>query len=68
MASVQTEHQDRVFDMFYRADAHKSGSGIGLYIVKEAVERLRGSVEVQSSAEQGGEFTMHIPNLKDEND
>lgn len=45
---IRREHLPKVFDMFYRATAVRSGSGLGLYIVKETVERLGGAMRIHS--------------------
>lgn len=58
---IPSEHQEHIFNMFYRADAYRSGSGIGLYIVKEALERLKGEIELDSKVNKGSTFTFKIP-------
>jgi len=63
---IDPEHHDKIFDMFYRADNHKPGSGLGLYIVKETVEKLKGSVELKSAKGQGTQFTLVLPHLPPE--
>lgn len=45
---IKSELQDRVFEMFYRAHEHSNGSGLGLYIVREALVKLGGSIAVES--------------------
>ncbi|MGB3587996.1 MAG: PAS domain-containing sensor histidine kinase [Tunicatimonas sp.] len=60
---IPDSHQAKIFEMFYRADDHKPGSGLGLYIVKETVEKLRGSAEVYSKQGQGTKFTLRLPQL-----
>jgi PAS domain S-box-containing protein len=54
---------DRIFDMFYRASEISYGSGLGLYIVKNAVAKLHGSINVESILGEGTKFTVVIPNL-----
>jgi signal transduction histidine kinase len=49
--------------MFYRASDTISGSGLGLYIVKETLEKLNGTVRVKSVSRKGTEFSLTIPNL-----
>jgi len=49
--------------MFYRADDQKVGSGLGLYIVKESMDKLNGTIEVNSEIDIGTEFTLIIPNM-----
>jgi len=60
---IQEEHLVRIFDMFYRANSEAQGSGLGLYIVAQVVERLRGRIEVASVFGQGSTFTLRLPNL-----
>jgi signal transduction histidine kinase len=48
--------------MFYRATESSTGSGLGLYIVKETVEALEGTITVSSALGAGTEFTVVIPN------
>lgn len=56
--------QDRIFEMFYRGNNQSKGSGLGLYIVKSAVEKLEGRVELTSHVDIGSEFTIYLPKLK----
>lgn len=58
---IPVEIQDKVFDMFYRGNDRSKGSGLGLYIVKSAVDKLHGKVSVKSELGQGTEFTVTIP-------
>jgi PAS domain S-box-containing protein len=60
---IPEEAQARIFDMFYRASSRASGSGLGLYIVKEAIQKIQGTVEVASEFGKGTEFIVSIPNL-----
>lgn len=52
----------RIFEMFYRATDQGEGSGIGLYIVKNAVEKLGGQIKVASSPGEGTRFHILLPN------
>lgn len=60
---IEKKYQPRVFEMFYRATDQKPGSGLGLYIVKEAVQKLGGEVSLQSEAGKGTKVSVRIPNL-----
>jgi len=60
---IHPEHLDRIFEMFYRATESRVGSGLGLYIVKEAIDKLAGSIEVKSEIDQGTTFKIVVPNL-----
>lgn len=53
---------DKIFDMFYRASEASTGSGLGLYIVKEVVETLKGTIQVQSQLGGGTNFIVTLPN------
>jgi len=53
-----------IFEMFYRASTQSDGSGLGLYIVKNAVEKLGGQIDVFSRPLQGTEFRIILPNQK----
>lgn len=57
----------KIFEMFYRATVQSDGSGIGLYIVKNAVEKLGGSISVSSKVGFGTTFTIKLPNRAEEN-
>ncbi len=53
---------DRVFGMFYRASAKTEGTGLGLYIVREIVEKLGGSIAVSSQEHEGTTFYVSLKN------
>ncbi len=42
-----------------------TGSGLGLYIVKEAVEKLQGKITVNSQPGQGTTFVVQLPNIQE---
>lgn len=51
----------KVFDMFYRAHDHGEGTGLGLYIVKEAIDKLGGTIAVHSTVGKGTTFKITLP-------
>lgn len=55
----------KIYDMFFRANTEKDGSGLGLYIVKEAVDKLQGKIQIKSALGEGTTFTLEIPNHKE---
>ncbi len=59
---IAQEHLEKIFEMFYRATDQKQGSGLGLYIVKETIEKLAGKVDVASEVGVGTSFTIRVPN------
>ena len=60
---IDRENQAKVFNMFYRVSSQSIGSGLGLYIVKETVEKLHGAIELRSEPGKGSEFSIQLPNL-----
>jgi signal transduction histidine kinase len=58
---ISVDHQEKIFDMFYRASEISAGSGLGLYIVRETLEKLGGTITVESSLGVGSAFTFSIP-------
>jgi len=59
---IDKKHLENIFTMFYRANENSSGSGLGLYIVKEAVDKLGGTIKLESEINVGTKFTIVIPN------
>ncbi len=60
---IEKEHLGAIFDLFYRANSDSKGTGIGLYIVKEAVAKLRGKIEVTSDFGKGTTFALRLKNF-----
>ncbi len=58
------EMQDKIFDMFFRGNEKSTGSGLGLYMVKKAVEKLNGDINFTSEVGVGSVFTLYLPSLK----
>lgn len=58
---ISAEHQSRVFNMFYRGSSLSQGAGLGLYIVKQAVDKLGGTIALESQEGIGTNFTITIP-------
>ncbi|MCW3111720.1 MAG: hybrid sensor histidine kinase/response regulator [Segetibacter sp.] len=56
------EHVNNIFQMFFRSNNSVTGLGIGLYIVKEALTRIGGEIEVKSSYGAGTTFKISVPN------
>lgn len=59
---IKPSSLSRIFEMFYRATDQSEGSGIGLYIVKNAVEKLGGQIKVASTPGEGTRFHILLPN------
>ena len=60
---IKPELQPRIFDMFYRGTENARGSGLGLYIAKEAAVRINGNISVRSEYGKGSTFTVELKNL-----
>jgi signal transduction histidine kinase len=60
---IAKEHLGNVYRMFYRATDDGAGSGLGLYIVKETVDKLKGSISIESEEGHGTTVKMEIPEL-----
>ena len=58
---IPPEHLDNIFKMFYRASNETTGSGLGLYIVKEAIDKINGTILVSSTIGEGTCFNVTIP-------
>lgn len=59
---INQEHLEKVFELFFRASVQATGSGLGLYITHNAVEKLGGKIDVSSDEGHGTTFTLKIPN------
>ena len=57
---INDEYKDNIFQMYFGTDKNK-GSGLGLYIVKEAVENIKGNISVSSQSNIGSKFIVTIP-------
>jgi signal transduction histidine kinase len=61
---IQEKYLGDIFKMFYRGNDTGTGTGLGLYIVKEVVEKLGGTISVESYPGTGSSFLVTVPNLK----
>ncbi|HEX5171575.1 MAG TPA: tetratricopeptide repeat protein [Cyclobacteriaceae bacterium] len=55
------EFSDKIFDMYFRANFMSKGNGLGLYIVRKAVDKLNGRLCFNSVQYKGSTFTVSIP-------
>lgn len=61
---IKDEHQQRIFAPFEQValgSERRAGFGIGLWVVRQLVEAMNGSIEVVSVAGEGSAFTVHLP-------
>ena len=60
---IKSEYMSNLYDMFFRANDSSNGTGLGLYIVKDVLEKLDGKIEIQSNYGEGTEVLIRIPEL-----
>ncbi len=60
---IDAAYIEHIYDMFYRATSSNEGDGLGLYIVKETLNKLEGAIYTASILKEGTEFNIHLPNL-----
>jgi PAS domain S-box-containing protein len=65
---IPDEIKSKVFEMFYRGHPDSSGSGLGLFIVRNAVDKLRGRITFDSQVGKGTRFRVVLPDLQSENE
>jgi len=59
---IASDDLEGIFKMFHRATNNNPGSGVGLYITKDAVNRVGGRIDVKSTLGEGSTFKVIIPN------
>lgn len=60
-AGIDPAHLTKIFDMFFQVNEKSEGSGLGLYIVKETLQKIQGDIRVQSEVGKGSEFIVTLP-------
>jgi len=60
---IDKDHLPNIYKMFYRATDDGAGSGLGLYIVKETIEKLHGKINIESEVGRGTTVKMEIPEI-----
>ncbi len=61
---IEMHHLDKIFTLFYRATSSAPGTGLGLYIVKETVEKLKGNINIDSIKDYSTTVKIIIPDLE----
>src|SRR5690606_18334124 len=68
-SGIPTELRGRIFDRFFRGHPEMAeGSGLGLAIVREALQQLGSSLDVESEPGQGTTFCFSLPPLDEQVD
>jgi signal transduction histidine kinase len=57
---ISEDFHERIFEMYFRGSERSKGNGLGLYIVKKAIEKLGGSISVESKVEKGTTFKLEF--------
>ena len=65
---ISNEKFDRIFDRFYQEDDNTQGTGIGLSLVKNLVEKHHGKISLVSEIGKGSKFTVLLPSNKESYD
>lgn len=63
---ISAENIPRVFEPFFTTKKNENGTGLGLSVVKNIVEKLQGHIDVESTAQSGTSFKIHFPIYVDE--
>ena len=58
---IALANQAHIFEMFYRGSQQSKGSGLGLYIAREAAQRVKGELTFESEYGKGTSFTLTLP-------
>lgn len=58
---IHKKYTEKIFDMFFKANETYSGSGLGLYIVKNFVEKLQGRIYMQTEYGSGTSVIIELP-------
>ena len=62
---ISKSQVDKVFDMFTRCTENSTGSGLGMYIVKQTIEKLDGRINLESSLGKGTKIEMELPSYNE---
>ena len=60
---IEERHRIDVFNLFSRATQRNVGTGLGLYMVKEAVEQMGGKIHLESQIHEGTTVTVTLPSM-----
>lgn len=57
---IPEQYHSKIFDMFFRASDNSKGSGLGLYIVRETLEKINGKISFSSKLSKGSKFIIEL--------
>ncbi|MFZ1806821.1 MAG: HAMP domain-containing sensor histidine kinase [Cyclobacteriaceae bacterium] len=55
---IESKDKSKIFEMYYMSKDREKGSGLGLFLVKEALEKLEGEIHVKSTKGEGSTFSV----------
>jgi len=58
---IDPQYYGRIFDMYFRGNERSKGNGLGLYIVRKAIEKLHGTIGLEAVPYGGSMFRVHLP-------
>jgi signal transduction histidine kinase len=58
---INEEYVTKIYDMYFRANVSSRGNGLGLYIVKKALDKINGTIEVETILHSGTSMQITIP-------
>lgn len=59
---IEEKYHSKIFDLFFRATTQSQGTGLGLFILRDTVDRLGGKIEMTSKVGLGTTFKITMPN------
>jgi signal transduction histidine kinase len=60
---IREDQKSEVFKMFFRGSNQTTGSGLGMYIVKDCIQKMNGTIDLKSNLNEGTTIEVKIPNL-----
>lgn len=60
---IPKDIKNKIFDMFFRGTDQSKGSGLGLYIVNKIINKLEGSIKVDSTYMQSTRIEIYLPSM-----
>jgi signal transduction histidine kinase len=58
---IPSEHMEKIFESHFTTRAAKGGTGLGLAVVKQIIEKHGGTIKVESEVGKGTKFTISLP-------